>query len=63
MNPITKEETKAITDYKKVPVLVADGIIVRTYLFSDHIILINLFWGHVSPVKVMIIGRALSEHL
>ena len=26
MNPVTKKETKAISDYKKVPLLVADGI-------------------------------------
>ena len=26
VNPVTKKETKAISDYKKVPLLVADGI-------------------------------------
>ena len=29
VNPITKKETKAISDYKKVPLLIADGVELR----------------------------------
>ena len=31
VNPITKEEAKAVTTYKKVPILVADGVVVSTF--------------------------------
>ena len=43
MNPITKEEMKPISDYKKVPMLVADGIVVSLYFYIKKLVVTKRF--------------------